>query len=169
MCTETQSHISSYKASTPDEWTAGDRKLISHRMESLKTLSISSLRPKENDWEMGQKKPWVHVPPTRLGNCSGWNLTCWGRRKEQFLAKAAPWRRSRHVHVSAGIAIWKNLGRCALRQAVLPLLMSASTHISLSGLRIHTLCNSEQVSIDGFLFWHRGCRFPNSALLSKLV
>lgn len=32
--------------------------------------------------------------------------------------------------------------------------------ISLSGLQIHTLCNSEQVSIDGFLFWHRGCSSP---------
>ena len=110
----------------------------------------------------GKKTPitWAHVPPKRLGNCSGWNLICWGRRKEQFLAKGAPWHSSRHVHVSAGIAIRKNLGRRGLRQAALPLLMSASTHISLSGLRIHTLCNSEQVSIDGFLFWHTGCSSP---------
>lgn len=75
-------------------------------------------------------------------------------------SKAAPWRSSRYVHLSAGIAIGKNLGGCGLRQAALLLLMSASTHIDFSGLWIHILCNSEQVSMDGFLFWHRGCSSP---------
>lgn len=58
LCTEAHSHISSYKAKRPDEQIAGDHKLVNHKMERLKNLSINSLRSKENHCEMRQENPY---------------------------------------------------------------------------------------------------------------
>lgn len=94
----------------------------------------------------GYQKPISHQMD-RLKNSSIASLQPQGKTWNG--TKKRPLQPEPMCHLKAGKRLW-------LKSQLSPA-MAATTQISSSGLGIHTLCDSEQVSIDGFLLWHRGC------------